>query len=101
MPETQIWKLIVSKSALKSFKRLDKPSKNRVFRALEQLLVAENPLAVGPVTKIKRKEDLWRIQIANLRIVFHVDNTVNLKGYRGQVVVHDISHKNNNNLYKD
>lgn len=63
--------LSFARSARKELERLEQPLRMRVFRRIESL--ATNPRPVG-CRKLEGAEDLWRIRVADYRVIYSVDD---------------------------
>ncbi len=59
--------IILTKTAIKSMKRLDAVTRNRVLAAI-------NKLPFGDVKKLKGMDSHFRLRVGNLRVLYIVDN---------------------------
>ena len=70
-----MYKLILKKSAVKEINSLPKRVLGNVVAVIDSL--AENPRPEG-CTKLKGKEKLWRVRSGDYRIVYSIDDKVEI-----------------------
>jgi len=78
------YRVVFARSARKELERLDDPLRSRVLRRIERL--ASSPRPVG-CQKLEGAEDLWRIRIADYRVIYSIDDS------RGIVDVSAVRHR--------
>jgi mRNA interferase RelE/StbE len=66
-----MYSVIITASAERELKRLDRPVKNRVVKAI--LNLASNPRPAGCL-KVKSEEGVWRIRVGDWRIGYQIDD---------------------------
>ncbi len=65
------YKIILKKEAAKYLASLDKPTRTRLKKAIQGLLI--NP-PDGDIVPLKGKEDLLRLRVGTFRIIFQKNN---------------------------
>jgi mRNA interferase RelE/StbE len=78
------YRVAFARSARKELERLNDPLRSRVLRRIERL--ASSPRPVG-CQKLEGAEDLWRIRIADYRVIYSIDDS------RGIVDVSAVRHR--------
>ncbi|MEO1099719.1 MAG: type II toxin-antitoxin system RelE/ParE family toxin [Bacteroidota bacterium] len=68
-----LYKIVVSKSAIKELSKLPAKENNRIIPAIKNLSV--NPRPVG-AKKLKGGSGAWRIRVGNYRVVYAIDDEV-------------------------
>ncbi len=66
-----MYSIVITSSAEKDLRRLDRSVKNRVTVAI--LALADDPRPVGCI-KIKSEEGVWRIRVGEYRVAYTVDD---------------------------
>jgi len=66
-----MYRIVISSSAQRELRRLDKNVKNRITAAI--LGLAENPRPHNCL-KVKAEENLWRIRIGDWRVGYALDD---------------------------
>jgi mRNA interferase RelE/StbE len=66
-----MYSVVITPSAEKDLRRLDRSVKNRVTVAI--LALAEDPRPAGCI-KIKSEEGVWRIRVGEYRVAYTVDD---------------------------
>jgi len=74
-----MYRVIVSKTATKELAALPTQAVNRIIPAIKNL--AENPRPVGS-KKLKGGQDTWRIRIGDYRVVYTVDDKIQIVDVR-------------------
>jgi mRNA interferase RelE/StbE len=75
-----MYKIIISESALKQMHKLQKPVVKTLQLSVDKL--AENPRPAG-VKKLKgNNEDLYRIRVGDYRIVYSIEDTIQVVDIR-------------------
>lgn len=90
-----LWFLDVEDRALDQIRELTAKERQAIFRAIRELLTAENPYRANDVRKLveKRFEGLWRKREGDYRIFFAVEAgqiTVDKFTYWGKVVIVEV-----------
>jgi mRNA interferase RelE/StbE len=73
VPEKTSWTVKVSPQAERYFKRLDKPTQNRIKKAFKNLCKSENPVGgkdVIPLTGELR--GAYRLRVGGYRVIFYL-----------------------------
>ncbi|MBN2610901.1 MAG: type II toxin-antitoxin system RelE/ParE family toxin [Bacteroidales bacterium] len=70
-----MYKLTIKKSAFKEINSLPKKVLSNVVEVIDNL--AENPRPEG-CTKLKGKEKLWRVRTGDYRIVYSIDDKIEI-----------------------
>ena len=74
------YKILISESALKQLKRIQKPAVKRIESAIDAL--SENPRPVG-FKKLKGSyEDFCRIQIGDYRVIYSIEDKIQVVDIR-------------------
>ena len=66
-----MYSIVITSSAEKDFRRLDRSIKNRVTVAI--LALADDPRPPGCI-KVKSEEGVWRIRVGEYRVAYTVDD---------------------------
>ncbi len=66
-----MYSIVITSSAEKDLRRLDRVIKNRVTTAI--LALADNPRPAGCI-KVKSEDSVWRIRVGEYRIAYTVDD---------------------------
>jgi mRNA interferase RelE/StbE len=66
-----MYSVIITSSAEKDLRRLDRTAKNRITTAL--LALADDPRPIGCI-KIRSEEGVWRIRIGDYRVGYRIDD---------------------------
>jgi len=73
MPE-KIWRVELSKDAIKYLKKLDKKTSQRILSSLEKLELTENPLIHKDVRSLTGKlQGFHRIRVGEFRLIFELE----------------------------
>jgi mRNA interferase RelE/StbE len=66
-----MYSVSITSRAERDLKRLDRPTKNRVVKAILEL--ASNPRPAGCL-KVRSEEGVWRVRIGDWRVGYSVDD---------------------------
>jgi len=68
------WRVELSKSALKSLKKLEEKTAKRVLKSLEELEGMKNPLLHKDIRPLTGKlRGFYRLRVGDFRIIFELD----------------------------
>ena len=79
-----MYKVSITSRAERDIRKLDKPIKNRIVKAV--LALESNPRPTGCL-KVQSEEGVWRLRVGDWRVGYPVDDAVN------EVVVVRIGHR--------
>jgi mRNA interferase RelE/StbE len=79
-----MYKVSITSRAEHDIRKLDKPIKNRIVKAV--LALESNPRPTGCL-KVQSEEGVWRLRVGDWRVGYTVDDAVN------EVVVVRIGHR--------
>ena len=79
-----MYKVSITSRAERDIRKLDKPIKNRIVKAV--LALESNPRPTGCL-KVQSEEGVWRLRVGDWRVGYTVDDAVN------EVVVVRIGHR--------
>jgi len=68
-----LYKIVVSKSAIKELRKLPKLANNKIIKAVLELSVNPRP---SKAKKLKGNSENWRIRIGNYRVVYSIDDKI-------------------------
>jgi len=71
MSEEHRFQIVLSKTAYKYYKRLDRKMASRLDRAFEALEM--DPFGTGDIKPIQGEEGKFRLRIGGLRIIYEID----------------------------
>lgn len=79
-----MYKVSITSRAERDIRKLDRPIKNRIVKAV--LALESNPRPTGCL-KVQSEEGVWRLRVGDWRVGYTVDDAVN------EVVVVRIGHR--------